>query len=271
MNTNTKKLFFLSGLARSGSTLLGSILNQHPQIHVTPTSPVLDLICKVDTTLNSLQDQYTFPALEMSVNVVRSIMDSAYQHIEKPIVFDKHRGWPRNLGVAQSMFPSQQFKGIVTYRPVPEIITSFIKLFDKDPNNFIDAALRRDHRPCNTRNRADELWRDYMQDPHLSTIHGLSKYRENLLPLSYDEIVLDTSATLGKIQAFFDIPGVGNLRLGEITNTCAEAKDDAWGVRDLHTIRPVIAKTSNDACVVLGKELFEFYSSFNLKITHPPI
>ena len=38
------ELVFLSGLPRSGSTILTSLLNQHPNIHATTTSPVLGMI-----------------------------------------------------------------------------------------------------------------------------------------------------------------------------------------------------------------------------------
>jgi sulfotransferase len=260
-----KTIFFLSGLARSGSTLLGSILNQHNQIHVTPTSPTLDLICMLESNFGTLNNQYTFDSESVSRKVITSIFDSSYTHTNKPYIFDKHRGWPRNLSVAQS-FIYNEFKGIVTYRPVPEIITSFIKLFDKDPYNFVDAKLTKDRKPINTRNRADYLWRYYMVDPQQSTMYGLQFHRDKLLPLSYDEIVLDTKSALSKIQKFFNISGVADLEISDINNTCAEAHDAAWGVKDLHTIRPRIEKTSNDARQVLGNELYEFYSTFNLKI-----
>ena len=39
-----KTYFFLSGLPRSGISLLGAILNQNPDIYVGATSPVLNLM-----------------------------------------------------------------------------------------------------------------------------------------------------------------------------------------------------------------------------------
>ena len=43
-----KTIFYLSGLPRSGSTLLGSLIGQRPDFTVTPTSPFLDLLCYTD-------------------------------------------------------------------------------------------------------------------------------------------------------------------------------------------------------------------------------
>ena len=42
-----KRVYFLSGLPRSGSTLLANILAQHPEIYVTPTSGIVDMLVNV--------------------------------------------------------------------------------------------------------------------------------------------------------------------------------------------------------------------------------
>ena len=49
-----KTLYFLSGLPRSGSTLLGSILSQHSKLQATPTSPLADLLCWIDEGFSKL-------------------------------------------------------------------------------------------------------------------------------------------------------------------------------------------------------------------------
>ena len=41
-----KTYFFLAGLPRAGTTLLGAILEQNPDIYVGATSPVLELLLK---------------------------------------------------------------------------------------------------------------------------------------------------------------------------------------------------------------------------------
>ncbi|WP_414570950.1 sulfotransferase [Nostoc sp. CCY 9925] len=40
----TPKIHFISGLPRSGSTLLGVLLRQNPQFHASMTSPVGSLV-----------------------------------------------------------------------------------------------------------------------------------------------------------------------------------------------------------------------------------
>ncbi len=55
-----KTLYFLGGLPRSGSTLLGSLLNQHPDIYVSPTSPLGDVVTDIEKSFNRVDEQFTF-------------------------------------------------------------------------------------------------------------------------------------------------------------------------------------------------------------------
>jgi hypothetical protein len=43
-------MYFLSGLPRSGSTVLAALLNQRNDIHVTPTSGLIDIFGAVVQT-----------------------------------------------------------------------------------------------------------------------------------------------------------------------------------------------------------------------------
>jgi len=71
-----KTLFFLSGLPRSGSTLLGSILSQHPELQATPTSPLADLLCWIDQGFTKLDIQYTYDKEQIQYNTYSSILET---------------------------------------------------------------------------------------------------------------------------------------------------------------------------------------------------
>jgi len=73
-----KTLFFLSGLPRSGSTLLGSILSQHPELQATPTSPLADLLCWIDDGFTKLDIQYTYDKQQIQYNTYNSILENFY-------------------------------------------------------------------------------------------------------------------------------------------------------------------------------------------------
>ena len=141
-----KTIFFLSGLPRSGSTLLGSIIGQNPDFHVTPTSPLLDLLCFTNQNFNLLDQKYTYDKDVVSANVYKGIIESFYKHIDKKYILDKHRGHPRNL-IPLKRFVTDEPKIICTVRPVSEIIASYIKLIEKsstgyDVSNFISLCRK---------------------------------------------------------------------------------------------------------------------------------
>ena len=132
-----KQLFFLSGIARSGSTLLGSILNQNPDIYVTPTSPLMDIFCLTEEIYNKMETQYTFNKGATLRNLQNSLADNFYDNINKPIIIDKHRGWPRNVKQIEQHITNNP-KIICTYRPVAENICSFLKLIERISLKFSD-------------------------------------------------------------------------------------------------------------------------------------
>lgn len=256
-----KQLFFLSGLARSGSTLIGSILNQNPNIHVSPTSPLMDLFCLTELDYQRIDKQYTFDKQTTIDNLHKVLANTFYEHIDKPYIIDKHRGWPKNIKQIEQ-YITQNPKIICTYRPLAEIICSFIKLMDKDPSNIIDKTLHERGLEINRYNRAMLLWYEYATDPYGSLKYGLENHRENILVVNYDDIVNDIENQLSRIYNFLDIPQYVHT-FDNITNTCNEAKDVAWGFKGLHDIRSSISKTSDDARTVLGKELFEFFTKLD--------
>ncbi len=77
-----KKIYFLSGLPRSGSTVLAAILSQNPSIHATSTSNLLDTLVG---TLRAWADSLTTRAQtdqkkeeEKIQNVLNNICKTQY-------------------------------------------------------------------------------------------------------------------------------------------------------------------------------------------------
>jgi sulfotransferase len=261
-----KQVFFLSGLPRSGSTLLGSILGQNPEISVTPTSPLLDLMCYTNESFQRLNANYTFDYEKTSDAIYESIINGYYNLFPNPIVIDKHRGWPRNL-VPVKKFITPNPKIICTIRPISEIITSYIKLINENnqKDNFVDESLRKKNIPISTENRAKVLWEEYISDPYQSTLFGIKNYRENLFFVEYNDLILNPLETINKINNFLNIKKYDNYNFENIINYCAETKDKAWGLENLHNIRKKLEKKSVEPSKILGDYLKNYYDNFNLK------
>jgi hypothetical protein len=197
-------------------------------------------------------------------NMSSEFLNIFYKNIDAPIVIDKHRAWARNLrGIKTTVTPNP--KVICTHRPVSEIIVSFIKLAKNDPNNDVDNRLRQNRMELNTRNRAMSLWNDYVKDTYTSLKIGLDTERSCIHLVGYHDLVNNNAETLKGIYEFLGMDSF-NHTTDDIVNTCAESKDDSWGFKNLHDIRPKLKKTSDDPLKVLGSELFEYFNEFDARL-----
>jgi sulfotransferase len=258
-----KTLHFLSGFSRSGSTLLASILNQNPNVYASKTSPLSDFLCLTEENFQKLDIQYTYDRQEISNNVYNAIINNFYSHIEKPIIIDKHRGWPRNVQTLKQFISDPKI--IATYRPIPEVITSYITLIEKteQEDNFVDNHLRQLNIEINNSNRAELLWKEYISDSYSGLIYGLKYFPENIILVEYSDFINDPNRELDRIYTFLDLDPFRHT-FNNIFNFCKEDKDEAWGLTGLHDIRPNLKKQSRDPVEVLGKANVELYNRFNL-------
>jgi sulfotransferase len=259
-----KTLYFLGGLPRSGSTLLGSLLNQHPDVYVSPTSPLGELVTEIEKIFNQLDVQYTFDRKQISYNVYSSVLTNFYKHISKPIILDKHRFWGKNLDTVQ-MFLSNAPKIVLTYRSVPEVLTSYISLIErsKQENNFIDNHLRKDNLPITNYNRAECIWRYYVSPSYESMICGMNKYPEYVHLVEYNSLIENPQKELNKLYEFLEVSSHTNT-FHNIENACGEQKDEEWGLKGLHDIRPNLSKISQDPIEIIGQENVKLYSKFDI-------
>jgi sulfotransferase len=258
-----KTLYFLSGLPRSGSTLLGSVLSQHRKLQATPTSPLADLLCWIDDGFSKLDIQYTYDKNNIQYNTYNSILKNFYNHIQKPYILDKHRGWCKNVSSIEK-FLNQKPKIIATNRRISEILASYIILIEKNKtDNFVDAHLRREGKQITTDNRIECLWKNYVSDPYQSLVYGLQNYRENIHLVDYNNFTQKPEETVEKIYQFLEIE-THQHDFSNILNSCAEDKDDAWGIENLHKIRSKLQRTSPPPEEVIGEKNTKLYDKFNI-------
>ena len=198
-----EKIFFLSGLQRSGSTVLSCVLNQNPKVHVTATSPLLDVLHAANCKLDESTDKYTFNYDEIRVELTKGIINSFHKNIKKPYIIDKHRGWPLSISVLKEEYVNPKI--LCTIRPVPEILTSFITLIEKNKslNNDADKFLRSNGMPITITNRCDYFFHNFVNF-HLETVNEtIKKYRENIHLVEYNNLIAYPQNELKNIEATF--------------------------------------------------------------------
>jgi len=134
-----KQYFFMAGLPRSGSTLLGSLLNQHPLIHCGANSPVLEIMYYTEKYFTTSEQYLAYPKPDCAHRMVSSVIDNFYSDIDKPVVVDKSRAWPNNVNIIEKYITSD-VKIICTVRSVEDILASFIQLINRNPDeiSYID-------------------------------------------------------------------------------------------------------------------------------------
>jgi sulfotransferase len=131
--TTDKRIYFLAGLPRSGSTLLANILAQNQNIYVTPTSGIVDMLVQVR---NAWDRNDAFQAAERKLSeeikerVLKAMLQAYFAHTDRPICLDKNRYWAEFLEMGD-MLLGGQVKVIVTVRDLRDVLASFERLYRK--------------------------------------------------------------------------------------------------------------------------------------------
>ena len=84
-----REIHFISGLPRSGSTLLTNVLLQNPKFATTATSSLLEFLLQIRDNWNKLEGHKVYPDGQDKWSVIRSIMQN-YHKTDKNIIFDKN-------------------------------------------------------------------------------------------------------------------------------------------------------------------------------------
>jgi len=253
------KLYFLSGLPRTGTTLLSSILNQNSNIHSTSTSSLLDFLSGVDYVYNEVQQRHKSADDQQLKNIFKAVVSSYYLHLSKPYIIDKWRGWMNNIPQIQEIITSDP-KIICTYRPIEEIITSFLFLLEKDSNNFIDIELKKRKIECNNLNRSMYLWEEGVVGETYKFFEESLKYK-NCLYISYNDLVFNSQHTMNRIYDYLEVKNYTH-NFKEIKST-SDDNDNYWQLKNLHQIRSEIKYCSPDPKKYLNSELINYFKQYN--------
>lgn len=124
-----KQYYFISGLPRSGSTLLSAILKQNPRFHAGISGPLLSHVRSVIEVSNSGQKSEFDPV--RTKRIAAATVNAFYEDNPKEIIFDTNRLWTNLLPQLKDLFPYT--KVICCVRDINWIIDSFERLHQKNP------------------------------------------------------------------------------------------------------------------------------------------
>lgn len=255
-----RQYFFLSGFPRSGETLLSSILNQNPDIHLEPESPVCNLITNTLICLNQTEQHILYPKPNVYKHLSKSIIDGYYYDTNKKYVIDKCRVWSSsfNINLIRDTL-TKNVKIICCVRNVLEILSSYISLIHRSPENFIDKNLKNLGIDINDNNRCDWLMKEdgliMLSYNSLKETHKL----DCIHIIEYDDLVGNTRDTIQKIYNFFELPHYDH-RFNNVSNPFI-TQDSLLGIPELHYVRSEIEKTSIVPEKILSKYVLEKYKN----------
>jgi sulfotransferase len=122
---------FISGLPRSGSTLLAAILGQNPRFSARMSSPVSQILAQTFNSMSKDNEFASFITPEQRQAILTGIFTSYYQSFPAEVVFDTSRAWTSKLPLLKTLFP--QSKTIVCVRNIAWIMDSLESIARKNP------------------------------------------------------------------------------------------------------------------------------------------
>ncbi|MEQ8473163.1 MAG: sulfotransferase [Marinoscillum sp.] len=128
------KAHFISGLPRSGSTMLSGILRQNPRFHADMSSPVGSIINSVLEQIGAGSEFYGFFDEYKRKAMCKAIFNAYYEKTHAEIIFDTNRMWTARLHQLVELF--DDFKVVCLVRNPAWIMDSFEKIYRKNPFNY---------------------------------------------------------------------------------------------------------------------------------------
>lgn len=237
-----KNFIGLSGLPRTGSTLLSAILSQNPEIHAEGNSAVCQLMWDMQCSVYGSANQQLIASdrLDTGIELIKNIPNIYYKDVTASTVIDKCRSWtlPDNMAMLNRYFEHKP-KVLVLERPLIEIVRSFVAL--RQANNY--------------QGDPEEGLLDTWSEPIMRSYEGVKWAKANnngeFLFIQYDDLLNNTKSTINKIYEFCGLESFEH-DFNNIVNKHPE-NDEVYGMLGQHDIRPTINK--RDLNVKLSKEM----------------
>ena len=244
---------FISGLPRSGSTLLAAILRQNPRFHAGMSSPVGSLFMALQGAMSKRNEAAVFIDETQKRELLKGLFDNYYYalHPEK-LVFDTNRAWCSKLPTLARLFP--EAKVICCVRHVPWIMDSLERIIRQ---NAFELSGIFGYEPTNTvytrvnRLAVNDGLVGFAMDALREAFWG--EHADRLILVGYEALAKRPEQTLRQIYDFLGEPWFSH----DFDNVeyAADEFDLALGTPNLHTVRRKVEWI--DRSSVLPPELFD--------------
>lgn len=266
-------MFFLSGLPRSGSTLMTALLNQNPDFYAGPNSPVCGIMSESVKSILGSEQYKTFPKPEVMGNIVGSLLYSYYSNVNHKYVVDKSRAWGHTAPFDFLRFSlPYEPRIILMVRDINEILASVINLVHKhsDKVTFLDKEIEVKKESLYIYRAADDVRCDWLMRPKGLVDTGLysvakamdPQFKKNFLIVEYNDLVKHPQTTMDRIYAFLEVPSFTHDFENIITKPWMKEDDESLGIPDLHEVRTKLEKSKTNPQKILSPYIFNKYKNY---------
>lgn len=252
-----KHYYFISGLPRSGSTLLSGILKQNPDFYADIASSVQRI---ADTSIEIITNSENNLTVDehRRKNLLYGIFDGYYQHIDNPVIFDSSRGWTKNTNFLKELFPYTKI--LCTVRDIVSILNSFEVISSKNPFYTKKLTDNKD----NVFARCDGLMDKnggIVAGPWISLQEGYAINPEMIHFVEYENLCKNPEKTMKKVYEFLGMSYYSHdFENVEYSN---ENFDKACNLKGLHTVKRTVEY--NPPRCILPPEIIQKYKEMNME------
>lgn len=253
-----KKIHFISGLPRSGSTLLAAVLRQNPRFHAAMTSPVGSLFTSMLNTMSSKNEAALFITDQQREKLIKGVFNNFYDEFDEEVIFDTNRNWCAKLPALKQLMPES--KVICCVRNVAWVMDSFEKMIRKSP--LLVSKMFNDADISTVYTRTESM-------AHPNRIVGFAwsalkeayygEQASSLLLVEYDLLASAPEKTLKLIYEFIGEDyfehDFENIEYNE------EQFDENLGLPGLHKVRKKVELQSRNT--ILPPDLFEKFDGMS--------
>ena len=230
----------ISGLPRSGSTLLAALLRQNPRIHASMSSALAPLV-NANLTFMGGGGEVSMMLEEDKRPAILRAMVRAYCETtsDREVFIDTNRAWCARMPLVADLFP--EAKVIACVRDVSWVMDSLERMFRKNPYE-VTRLFSSENERATVFARTDALARP-------SRLVGLAwtalkeayygEFSNRLLIVDYDILARSPEKTLKLVYKFLGEQWFEGHSFDNVEYDAPEY-DAALGVKGLHTVRPKV-------------------------------
>jgi len=255
---SNKEYYFISGLPRSGSTLLSAILRQNPDFYADISSPVQGMLTSAIGHMSTTEASPNITDHQRE-SVLKGMVDGYYSDVERSVIFDSNRGWTSQTNLLKAMYPYTRI--ICCVRDINWILDSFEKISNKNPYH-INALTDEESSPCvHTRSHAmmDINKGGTVIKPWYWLQEGLLANPSMILLVEYNDLTQKPEETMRRV---YDFIGKDYYENHDFENV--EYSNDPFDLKistpDLHTVSGRVEYRERET--ILPQQILDKYSGY---------